>query len=477
MGRSPGTRTAAHRRNRLCSRIPDAKLHRMKRLVFFSVLLPGPALAHATEQAFVALLPTDIYISAGVAAVVLTVIALFFLPDGVVRTLFASRTKEARPDRGLSTITSLLSFFVMSALIALGFAGPPGPLTNLMPLIFWTVGWVAVVSLSGVFGNLWHWLNPWTGLYRLIAPDWRQRPVPESWGLWPATLLMVAFTGFLLADIAPDDPPRLAAVVAVYWVVTMAGLLIAGPSWLKSAELGHAICGAYAKLTAFARSGRGGPGWQLLRPQPAAAGVFALVLLGAGSFDGVNETFLWLSMIGVNPLEFPGRSAVMGETVIGLIVALTLLFALFSSCVWLGLILGGGTTGFRVAFERLALSLLPIALVYHIGHYLPSFLVSIQYTLAALTDPLNNGADLLGIEPFHVTTGFFNRLDTVRPIWLTQAGLVVLGHVWSVLLAHRIGMDLFGAGRTAAWATFPLSLFMIGYTFLGLWLLAAPRGA
>ncbi|MEO0995519.1 MAG: hypothetical protein AAFX62_17170, partial [Pseudomonadota bacterium] len=229
--------------------------------------------------------------------------------------------------------------------------------------------------------------------------------------------------------------------------------------------------------TAWSRTGIGGPGWQLLRPLAPATGLFALTLLGAGSFDGLIETFWWLGLIGVNPLEFPGRSAVVIETLTGLLVTLALLYLAFALCVWLGLRLGRAPVPFWSSAERLAISMLPIALVYHIAHYLPSFLVGIQYTLAALTDPLNTGADLLRLGEFRVTTGFFNRLDTVRPIWLTQAGLVVLGHVWSVMLAHRIALDLFGKGRQAAWATLPLSLFMIGYTFLGLWLLAAPRGA
>ncbi len=448
----------------------------MKRAAFL-LCLPTPALSHATDQAFVALLPTDIYITAGVAAVALTVIALFLVPDRVVQRLFASRSRSPRTGSRTATLTSLAAFLILAALVALGLAGPRDPLSNLMPLMFWTVGWVVLVSLSGVLGNLWRWLNPWTGLYALIAPDWRQRPIPESWGLWPATGLLVAFTGFLLADIAPDDPARLASFVAIYWSLTMVGLLVAGPSWLQQVELGHAICGTYAKLTATAPNGIGGPGWQVLAQLPVATGVFALTLLGAGSFDGLNETFWWLGLIGVNPLEFPGRSAVMVETVSGLIGTLVLLFAVFALCVWLGAQIGKTTEPFPKSFERLALSLLPIALVYHIAHYLPSFLVGIQYTLAALTDPLNTGADLLGLGEFRVTTGFFNRLDTVRPIWLTQAGLVVFGHVWSVLLAHRIGLDLFGTGRRAAWATLPLSLFMIAYTFLGLWLLAAPRGA
>lgn len=449
----------------------------MKRLLTCFVICPNFASAHATEQAFVLLLPTQIYTAAGVMAVALTVAALFLLPDRVVHAAFASRPRSPRSAMRLASATSLISFVILAALVTLGIAGPRDPLSNLMPLIFWSVGWVGVVSLSGLFGNLWLWLNPWTGLYTLLAPDWRQRPLPERWGLWPATVLVIAFTAFLLADIAPDDPGRLAAFVAVYWIISMTGLLISGPSWLRQAELGHAICATYAKLTPWAQSGIGGPGWQLLAPQRVATGFFALTLLGAGSFDGINETFWWLGLIGVNPLEFPGRSAVVFETLLGLASALFLLYLAFALCVWLGIRLGRSPAPFWGTAERLALAMLPIALVYHIAHYLPSFLVSSQYTLAALTDPLNSGADLLGLGEFRVTTGFFNRLDTVRPIWLTQAGLVVLGHVWSVMLAHRIAFDLFGKGRKAALATLPLSLFMIAYTFLGLWLLAAPRGA
>ncbi len=449
----------------------------MKRALVTLALVPGMARAHASDQAFVLLLPTDIYITAGVCVVAATVLGLLLIPDRAIIALFAHRSRVPRPIPQLATVTSLLSFVLLAALVGLGIAGPPDPLSNPLPLVFWTVGWVGVVSLSGIVGNLWTCLNPWTGLYHLLNPTWPQRPVPLHWGRIPATLLLVAFAAFLLADIAPDDPGRLATAVAIYWAVTMAGLLIAGPSWFDRVELGQAICGSYARLSARAPDGIGGPGWQLLRPALPASGWFALALLGAGSFDGLNETFWWLAMIGVNPLEFPGRSAVVTETLTGLAAALALLAIAFATFVWLGRRLVSPSTSFGTDFERLALSLLPIALVYHMAHYLPSFLVGLQYTAVALTDPLDTGADLLGIGSFHVTTGFFNRLDTVRPIWLTQAGLVVIGHVWSILLAHRIALDLYGTGRRTALATLPLSLFMVAYTFLGLWLLAAPRGA
>ena len=451
-------------------------------MVIATSFVPCHALAHASDQSFLLLLPTGAYTAAGVAVVALTVVALFLVPDRAIKALFSHRDKPANSERALATLTSIVAFVLLAALVALGIAGPRDPLSNLMPLIFWTVGWVGVVSLCGVFGNLWHWLNPWSGLYRLIAPDWRQRRLPEHWGQWPAVIVLIAFTAFLLADVAPDDPARLATFAALYWMVTMLGYLLTGPGWMHQVELGHAICGAYGRLSAVRRrapAGRGGPGWQVVaRHTPVAAGVFSLTLLAAGSFDGINETFWWLGLIGVNPLEFPGRSAVILPTILGLIATVMLLFATFAITIWLGLRLSGrATQPFRFVYGQLALSLLPIALVYHIAHYLPSFLVGIQYTWAALSDPLDKGADLLGIQPFNVTTGFFNRLDTVRLIWLSQAGLVVLGHVWSVLLSHRLAMDLFPDGRRAAFATLPLSIFMIAYTFLGLWLLATPKGA
>ena len=91
-------------------------------------------------------------------------------------------------------------------------------------------------------------------------------------------------------------------------------------------------------------------------------------------------------------------------------------------------------------------------------------------------DPLDNGAHLLGLEHLHVTTGFFNTTDTVRMIFLAQAGAIVLGHAIAIALSHALAVRLFGQPRKAALSQAPLALFMVGYTLFGLWLLASPRG-
>jgi hypothetical protein len=436
--------------------------------------------AHVSEGGFVLLLPTGVYITAGVTAVALTVMALFAVTGDGVRALFAVRNISPRLPQRTADVASIASMMTLFFMIALGLYGSRDPLSNLMPLGFWTLGWIALVSLSAFFGNLWYALNPWTGLYRLLGFRKIWITLPTFLGVWPATLLLVGFAAFLLADVAPDDPTRLATFVAVYWVITWVGLLLCGPGWLRHAELGHAIFAALSRLAPVrlrTPAGIGGPGWQVAHiPSSTGAGIFALTLLAVGSFDGLNETFWWMGLIGVNPLEFPGRSAVVGVTILGLTGTVVLLILSFAATIWMGLAISRSKVTFRTVFSTLALCVLPIALVYHIAHYLTSFLVSIQYTIAALNDPFDKGADLLGIAPFRVTTGFFNSIETVRIIWITQASLVVFGHVWSVFLAHRIALDLFGTTLRAAFATLPLSLFMIAYTFLGLWLLAAPKG-
>lgn len=444
-------------------------------------LWPERADAHVSEQGFVLLLPTDIYISVGVGVVALTVLALLAMPQRFVDVLFSHRPLDQRDFGQWPVLASMLSCFALWFVIYVGVAGPRDPLSNLMPLGFWTVGWVALVSCAVVFGNLWTWINPWSGIYALIGSP---KPIYElpSWATgWPPVLLLIGFAGFLLADPAPDDPTRLAYFAAAYWGGIFAGLMTFGPAFLCRVELGHAVFAAVssmAPLRIAATAGIGGPGWQLTQSAPFPwAGLFALTFLAVGSFDGLNETFWWLGVIGVNPLEFPGRSAVIGVTLGGLALSICGLYLVFAAAVWLGAILSGKQGQFWPLASSLALSVLPIALVYHMAHYLTSFMVGIQYTIAAISDPFAQGADLLGIDPFRVTTGFFNRIDTVRLIWMTQAGLIVIGHVWSVLLAHKFATQQIDNQRKATIATLPLSLFMIAYTFLGLWLLAAPKGA
>ncbi len=435
-----------------------------------------------SERALVLLLPTEIWIPAGVAAVAATALLVALTPAAFLRRASAVRSLRI-PAPSAGEAFSLASAALLLALVVLGWIGPRDPLGNLLPLTVWTLFFVAFPLLQAAVGDLWSALNPWTGPHRLLmggaSPPLR---LPPRLGRWPALVAWLAISGFALADPAPADPAHLAAAVGFYWAAILALLTLFGRDALPRVEGFTVWLSLFAALAPLrARNGRLAlslPAARLVRaPASASLGVFTVAALGAGSFDGLNETFWWLALIGVNPLEFPGRSAVIPQTLGGLILSAALLTAVFAACVAAGLALAGRAALFPRAFGRFALTLAPILAGYHAAHYLTGFLVNAQYALAAATDPLATGADLLGLGPFRVTTSFFNLYRTVRLIWLAQAGAVVLGHILGVLAAHAVALDLLGDPRRAALSQVPLAGFMILYTLFGLWLLAQPTGA
>lgn len=450
------------------------------------------ARAHTSEQGFVLLLPTDVYIATGVFTVVLTIIALLVLPASCTRGLFTPLNLfRSEPVTRLfapaARITQFCALLILIALIGIGFIGTHDPLRNLLPLSIWTVFWMGLISLNGVIGNLWHAINPFRPCTPL-GPGYRRFPSPI--GSWPGMLTLLLFSAFFLADTAPEDPVRLAWLVTGYVLYTFFACYLFGSNdWLQRGECFSMIMQRMAEISPIGLSrchmAIGFPGWKSLQPQTTlvtmSGALFTLTMLAAGSFDGVNETFWWLQRLGINPLEFPGRSSVVWQTVAGLLLSVFALIVCFALCVLLGTALGNRQSEqavqFSSAFGELSIAIIPIALAYHFAHYLTSFMVNIQYTVAALSDPLQNGRDLLGLGTFYVTTGFFNTQSSVRTIWLTQAGAVLCGHVLSLLLSHRIAQRLWSTERSAALSQIPLAIFMVLYTLLGLWLLAAPRGA
>ncbi|PHP67883.1 hypothetical protein CSC94_04165 [Zhengella mangrovi] len=449
-----------------------------------AALGPGvtPAWAHVSEGGLILLLPTGVYITSGVAAVVLTILALLLLPRGVTGALFASLRLPLSAIEGLRTATRLLALALLLALVAAGFLGTRDPLENPLPLMLWTVWWIMLAFLQALVGDLWRWINPFAGVAWLVGRAGRRNGIarlPEHFGMLPAIGLYLCFAIFYLADIAPDDPDRLAAVVSGYLAFTAAMMVIFGPdTWLERGEFVSVLMGLLARVAPLARREDGlrlglwGHAIAHGRALPATLCLLILMIMATGSFDGINETFAWLGFIGVNPLEFPGRSAVWLSTVLGLLATMAVFVAVFAAAIRSGVWLAGETDRFGEAFRRQAPAILPIAAGYHLAHYLSVVLVNGQYVLEMLTHAFHeHGAQ------DEVTTGFLNATDTVRVLFLTQAGAVVAGHVIAIMAAHAIALSMFPSNRKALASQLPLIAVMIAFTLFGLWLLATPRGA
>ncbi len=460
-------------------------------LTALAFLAPRKAQAHVSEQGLVLLLPTEHYIASGTVSVLASIILISLTPKKIVHGLFTPVALPfAAPPAWSKDATSLLSLLFLAIAVTVGIIGPRDPLTNLLPLTIWTGFWIALFAAIGLAGDLWRYLNPWTGLYGLLAGrasgGWIR--LPDRLGVWPGLVLFILYSGFYIVDPAPADPDRLAVLVITYWAFTMVAMALFGGSvWMGRGEAFSVLFGLISRVSVFGDWSRpriGFPGWGLVPEKPLSVGLgaFALVALGMGSFDGLKETFWWLVRIDVNPLEFPGRSAVVGSSLIGMALASLALFSVFMSALWLGEFLAGhgqpveNRHRLGSLFRHFAPTLLPIALGYHISHFFISFLVNSQYLLATLGDPLANGGNLLGLGQIRVTTGFLNTPASVKTIWLSQASVVVAGHILSVLVSHRVAMKLFDSPRRAALSQIPIGTFMVLYTLFGLWLLASPRG-
>lgn len=444
-------------------------------------------MAHASEQAFVLLLPTGFYTVGGTMAVVLSIVLVSILKPEHLRRAFQAYALSMRLPLSRAVVsTSCVAALGVFGLIYVGFAGPNDPQRNLLPLSIWTMWWVGLFVIQALVLDIWRWLNPWAGPYALLVG--RSRPplrLPGRVGQWPAVVVFLATQSFAFSDVAPSDPDRLAAFVMGYWIFTFAGMLLFGRRpWLSQVECFSVLFNWIGHMRPVQTRGGlriGVPGWHGLQSaRPALGGAFfCLLVLGAGSFDGLKETFWWMAQIGVNPLEFPGRSAVVVSSAVGFVLGILALLLAYMAAVAIGVaaLPASERVPFARAFCAFAISILPLAVGYHVGHYLVSFMVQSQYFLAALADPLARGWTLFGLQDVRVTTGFLNTQDSVRLIWLAQAGAIVGAHILSVVMAHHVASQMTRTRRGAALLQLGLSLLMIAYTVFGLWLLAAPRGA
>lgn len=435
----------------------------MKRvLALVGAMIPGTALACALPPSVILTLPVGHYITG--AAVVVALTGLAGALSGRLPAMRAVALGRGVPITGGSTYLAFVAFL---ALIGVGWLGPRDPMHNLLTLVFWTGVWIAVPLGSMLVGNLWRAVNPWTAPVRIARV---LLGISGSVGLtrfelWPAVAGLAGFLWFQIVSLSPDDPAVLALVALTYWAVIFGLAVAEGEDWLEQGEFLTVLFAMLSKVSPLWFDGRwylGWPGTQILAMPPLTrAGMTFLTLALAGlTFDGLSETFWWLALIGENPLEFTGRSAVQGVNTAGLLVVWVL-----TAGGLLAVIRAGGLVAGPVM-----LSFLAIAAGYHAAHYLVMLLTAGQYTLAALNDPLFQGDMLLGLEPFYVSFGFLADRAVVQMIYAAQFAAILGAHLLAIILALKL------AGPAKGWAHLPMTGAMVGYTVLGLWLLSTARG-
>lgn len=438
-----------------------------------------PAFGHASERGQIMLLPTELYILGGALAVLASVFLMIFLPAIARWKTPAGDFAIGRISPVLNTLTSLASLAVLSILVLAGLFGPADPISNPLPGSIWSLWWFGFTLICLVFGNLWPLFNSWTGLVRLIGPSRPLFHYPAWLGRWPAIVFFFFFAWFELVYPAPDDPPRLAMAVTAYFAANLLGLYLFGGEWMRKAEAFSIFFRMVGGLSPFQWSKRDGvlslraglPGHGLLRTASADTGrtAFVLLALAAVSFDGLSQTFFWVDRLGLNPLDFPGRSAVVLANTLGLVLmplSLALAYAIA---------LQAGSLAARTRHAPdLVMAIVPIALAYHFAHYLPDFPVEAMKAAKALSDPFGTGLDILGTADLNPPASIMMDHRTATFIYRLQAAIIVAGHIMALTAAHLLALQSGASVRSTVLSQAPLNALMVLYTMFGLWLLSTP---
>ena len=374
------------------------------------------------------------------------------------------------------------------AVIVTGFFGSSNPLYNPAEYIVWIYFWAATVILSGLVGNLWYLLNPWSALYDLLARAVRLRPLarmPEV-GVWPAAFFYLAFACLELTSGVANRPWLVATAALTYSVITLAGMVVFGrDEWLGR-------CEAFTVL--FDIVGRFGPveaerdpegriaavyvrpwGVGLLKPWPAGWDrvVFVILMLSTLAFDGILATPSWQDFtIALEPVWLPmGALGFFFVRTLGLLLLTITFLLVFIAFMELVLYFGKRRVDLRSTITSFALTLVPIALVYNAAHNYSYVTVQSQGLLPLLDDPLQKGWHLwpavAGITPSFA-------LAQASTVWYAQVVLIVLGHVIAVYLSHLRAGERFRTAQRALLSQYPMLLLMVMYTMTSLWILAQP---
>ena len=418
-----------------------------------------------------------------------------------------------------------LSVFLLGLIVATGFFGDQIPSSNFAPTFVWIIWWVGMGFVVALFGNLWTLINPWTilyewaeGIYSNLKPGSRlslMRPYPENWGVWPALFLFLTFTWIQDAFVQSPLPNRVAALTIIYTVITLGGMTIFGKhQWLRHGEAFSVVFSFLAKFAPTeVRVGDASicstcdgdchsPGGgcvncyecfnrsesKQFNIRPFAIGLaydegktndmlaMVVLLLATVTFDGFSATQIWVDIqtysvdifIGVaNGADFNGRTIADSLGILLLPAMFLVIYLTFSRLI-------SGSAGSELpamAIARtFAYSLIPIALAYNIAHFITLLLIQGQLIIPLVSDPFGYGWNLLGTGDYRINIGIINA----KILWYLSVGLIVIGHIMAVYLAHLISLRTFQDRSMAISSQYPMLMLMVIYTVVSLWTIAQP---
>ena len=335
---------------------------------------------------------------------------------------------------------------------------------------------VNVTTGSAIFGAAEALARRWSKTLSL------RLPYPRWLGAWPACALFLLFAWIELVAPGRDVPRNVAAGILIYSGLTWAGFVVFGrDAWLENGEVFSAVFGLIGRVAPleFTHDGH----WRIgLRP--IAAGLltrtplkasmtaFVLLMLATVTVDGLMETPPWAAVVEwflANSGGVDANPAAYGALQTALLLAGPLLLAglYFAVMFMIGRIAQSNVADLGGMF---ALSLVPIAIAYHLAHYFSMLMVAGQFIIPLASDPFGFGWDLFGTTLYLIDIGVVDAKFN----WYLSVVAIVTGHIVAVWVGHVAANTMFRNGDIASRSQYPMLVLMIAYTILSLWILAQP---
>jgi hypothetical protein len=451
----------------------------------------GEASAHALAQRYDLPLPLGYFLGGSGAAVAVTFI---------IAAIFLRKVVKSKPTHREAFLWLKLPGLVVAVLqgcsvvcfallVSAGLFGNQDTFKNLTPVAVWVIWWVGFGFLSAFVCNLWPIVNPWSTVFglaqrlvgdrlKVLSPGLRY---PHWLGVWPACAFFLLFAWSELVAPARDVPRNIALGIVGYSLLTWLGCALFGRHcWIRNGEAFAIVFGLFGRFAPLVIHEK--DGWQIgLRPfatgliaeKPLSLSMcaFTLLVLGTVTVDGLMETPQWISVLnlvldGGTVDEHPTLYILMQTgLLIGGPITLAAVYVFTAS-----IMARSGRAKLRHIAGLFVLSLVPIAIAYHLAHYLTLFAIAGQFMIPLVSDPFGQGWDLFGTTLYRIDIGLIDA----KTVWYTSGCAIVVGHMIAVWVGHVTAATSIADPRTAMRSQHPMLVLMVSYTVLSLWILAQP---
>ena len=460
-------------------------MHRVRDILLtallFATLLSGTASAHEIGGRFTSPIPLELLFGGAAVTVAITALLLAFTVTETPMDTPESSAVTVSPmvAMGVQGVSRGLFFIAFVLTILVGMFGKQVPAENFATVFLWPVWLKGIAITSALIGSPWAILSPWKTLYDGLT-SLEGNPIAilgeyPSWlGVWPALGGYVFWIGILENLTVVPRSPRLTALLLIsYTIAMLVGGLAFGPTWFRQADVLAVLYRLFGRVAPIRFESIASGGYRVqfrwpwrgcLRPMAGLAGAaFVIAAVYTVSFDGFTSTpefqTLLFAVKDTLGLESSVRIILYLLGFIGFVVVfiaisrLTQRLAEASSADWTAAVLAFAPT------------VLPIAVAYEIAHNYPFVLANAGLLLAALWSSLG-----LGHGPVFEPLTWLS----LGAYWWSQVLLIVIGHIIAVVAAHYVAVSRYETVTAARRGHIPLTLLMIGYTVLSLWIVSRP---